>query len=301
MWGGGDSPSSFLDPFALKLEVPLVDFNQISKFVYFHGTHNGTVKDCSIQLGEHIQNKRVDRNDVWVGYDKFGGKKAKSLVTVPYAAIMDDPEACQVLLAYFDNYGWCAEHIPKDKIVSKFACGVLANLLRDGNYKGVVLKQQLSWQDDVEEEEKPTLKDLKCPSQILRLEYWHGNDLLITDIDILDQMIAEKKVRATDVWVVYAPVGSENIDTTPWEGIVSDNTGHILKAYVEDLILTAEDMVVKKACETVLHCLANESLCAELVAEHHIKYPPQDQVITFELLHVSAILDCKNAHQTLLQ
>jgi hypothetical protein len=80
------------------------------------------------------------------------------------------------------------------------------------------------------------------------------------------------------VWVRYAPVGEDGsptgiIDTVPWEGIVLDNAGQVLKAYVDLMVLSTRNRLVKKACEMVNHCLANESLCAELVAEHDEKYP----------------------------
>ena len=288
MWGGdADSPSSFLDdPASSKLEVPLEQLDQIEDFIYYYGEFNSMIL-METGLDRLIDEHLLDPRDIWVGYHKLEhltctNKKSKPLVVIHYTTLMDDPAADQVLLAYFAKHRWSTKHISPFKAVRRRACEALAQLVQHGNYKGRVLKERLH-QDGVEEhseEEDLILEDLKDPSQILRLEYWHGEEL-ITNIDMLNQKIAQKKVRDTDVWVVYAPVGKNGcptgkIDTTPWEGLVSDNAGHVLKAFLDELINSTKSRLVKKACEMVLHCLANENVCATRVAEHNAKYAQSD-------------------------
>ena len=64
------------------------------------------------------------------------------------------------------------------------------------------------------------------------------------------------------MWVVYEPaVGEDGVptgrvkDSTLWEGIVVDNAGHVLKAFVDRLIISTKSRLVKKACEMVLLAL----------------------------------------------
>lgn len=128
---------------------------------------------------------------------------------------------------------------------------------------------------------KEKLDDLFCPSQIKRLEYWDGNNR-VTNIQVLNKKIAEKKLRAEEVWVVYHPAdeGGQPIGNSlyvvPWANIVTDGFGHVLTSYLEATNWSSAHLssnrVMKKAYDSLKFCILDKDLTARMTAEATFKY-----------------------------
>jgi hypothetical protein len=136
---------------------------------------------------------------------------------------------------------------------------------------------------DTEEDESGNLLDYE---QIAELHYYGRDGCLISSTDLLEELIHEKILSPTNVWIGYYRLDgdrdSNELVMVPWQSIFADNLGIILLNYFENNHWRSDHLdhpVMKRAYTELGEVLKNPKLTNKMVSYYGKKEAPADGAV----------------------